>query len=105
MCAAVCAHILVCKAMRERSKNTLITFGLDRYDGGMAAVRTIDLSVRDAAHCLQCVDSLSGGRSTTVIHSDTYTETRTHREAQCQHSNIIGDETQHSFMMTHKCTI
>lgn len=46
----------------------------------MLTVSTIDLSVRDAAHCLQCVDGLSGGRSTAVIHSDMYIETHTHTE-------------------------
>ncbi len=88
VCAVVRACIFLCpKTERVRSKNTPSTFVLNRYDGGMVTVCTIDLSVTDAAHCLGCVDRLSGGRSTTVIHSDTNTETHAHREVQSQDSN------------------
>lgn len=37
----------------------------------MVTVCTVDLSVMDAAHCLGCVDRLSGGHSTAVIDSGT----------------------------------
>lgn len=71
MCAM---HLRVCCCLRE-VKVPPVTFVLSRYDGGMLTVCTVDLSVTDAAHCLGCVDRLLGGRSTTVVNSDTYTET------------------------------
>lgn len=50
----------------------VFTFVLDRCDGGMITVCTIDLSVRDIVHCLECVDRLSGDHSATVIHPGTH---------------------------------
>lgn len=78
------------KTERVGIKNIPFTFVLDRYDGGMVTICTIDFSVRDAAHCLECVDRLSEGRSTTVIHSDTQTEAHAHREVQYKDSNTAA---------------
>lgn len=86
-CVQLCVHAfcLCAKAERVWSKNTPSTFVPNRYDGGMVTVCTIDRSVTDAAHCLGCVDRLSGGHSTTVIHSDV---TRAQRHIHTEKCNL-----------------